>query len=116
MAGNFRSGGLEQLFHVFSQVGLAEEVEEAEVHMLGPDALEDPTSLIVEAKGSIKNCIFILPLTCIDDTSESESETDTESIESSKSSASPDDIGIDFDGDIHKEIRALIEREDERHA
>ncbi|KAI8550532.1 hypothetical protein RHMOL_Rhmol06G0114400 [Rhododendron molle] len=28
----------------------------------------------------------------------------------------PDDEGIDFDGDIPKEIRALIEREDERHA
>ncbi|KAI8542928.1 hypothetical protein RHMOL_Rhmol08G0177900 [Rhododendron molle] len=28
----------------------------------------------------------------------------------------PDDEGIDFDGDIPKEIHALIEREDERHA
>ncbi|KAI8555050.1 hypothetical protein RHMOL_Rhmol05G0144200 [Rhododendron molle] len=132
--------------------------------MLGPDALEDPTSLIVEAKGSLENCIFKPRLTCIDDTSESEFESDTESLESSRSSSESkimplgpprhsyyfefgsfvlgnpngfcemnesssdyfndlyincvdlDDEGIDFDGDIPKEICALIEREDERHA
>lgn len=28
----------------------------------------------------------------------------------------PDVEGIDFDGDIPKEIRSLIERENERHA
>ncbi|KAI8560171.1 hypothetical protein RHMOL_Rhmol04G0235300 [Rhododendron molle] len=50
--------------------------------MLRSDTLEDPTSFIVEAKGSIKNCIFTLRLTCIDDTSKS----DTKSIESKSSS------------------------------
>ncbi|KAI8530119.1 hypothetical protein RHMOL_Rhmol11G0030700 [Rhododendron molle] len=79
------------MFHEFSQVGLAEEAEEAEVLMLGPDALEDPTSLIMEAKGSLKNCIFKPHLTCIHDTSESASasafESESESSESSKSSS-----------------------------
>ncbi|KAI8568948.1 hypothetical protein RHMOL_Rhmol02G0240300 [Rhododendron molle] len=77
------------MFHEFSQVGLTEEAPEAEVFMLGPDALEDPTSLIMEAKGSLKNCIFKPRLTCIDDTSESESasESESESSESSKSSS-----------------------------
>ncbi|KAI8542639.1 hypothetical protein RHMOL_Rhmol08G0153400 [Rhododendron molle] len=130
------------------------------------DAPEDPTSLIVEAKGSLRNCIFKPRLTRIDDTSESESvsESESESSESSRSSfesefvplgpprhsfyfefdslvlgnpkgscemndsssdylhdlyinsVDPDNEGIDFDGDIPKEICALIEREDERHA
>ncbi|KAI8549120.1 hypothetical protein RHMOL_Rhmol06G0001500 [Rhododendron molle] len=68
----FDQGSLEMLF---SQVGLVGEEEEAEVLMLGPDSsdtLQDPTALIVEAKGSINNCIFIPRLTCIDDESESD--------------------------------------------
>ncbi|KAI8524817.1 hypothetical protein RHMOL_Rhmol13G0179500 [Rhododendron molle] len=73
--GTFDQGSLELFFQKFSQVGLAKEAEEAEVLMLGPDALEDPTALISEAKGSVKNCIFKPRLTCIDDTSESESES-----------------------------------------
>ncbi|KAI8551028.1 hypothetical protein RHMOL_Rhmol06G0153100 [Rhododendron molle] len=89
--GTFDHGSLELMFHEFSQVGLAEEAEEVEVLMLGPDALKDPTSLIVEANGSLKNCIFKPCLTCIDDTSESESEStfesESESSESSKSSS-----------------------------
>ncbi|KAI8530105.1 hypothetical protein RHMOL_Rhmol11G0029500 [Rhododendron molle] len=77
----FDQGSLEMLF---SQVGLVGKEEEAEVLMLGPDssdALKDPTTLIVEAKGSINNCIFTPRLTCIDN----ESETDTESFESKSS-------------------------------
>ncbi|KAI8549116.1 hypothetical protein RHMOL_Rhmol06G0001300 [Rhododendron molle] len=72
----FDQGSLEMLF---SQVGLVGKEEEAEVLMLGPDssdALKDPTTLIVEAKGSINNCIFTPRLTCIDN----ESESDTESV------------------------------------
>ncbi|KAI8549189.1 hypothetical protein RHMOL_Rhmol06G0007000 [Rhododendron molle] len=80
----FDQGSLEMLF---SQVGLVGEEEEAEVLMLGPDSsdtLQDPTALIVEAKGSINNCIFTPRLTCIDD----ESESDTGSVESKSSSES----------------------------
>ncbi|KAI8559886.1 hypothetical protein RHMOL_Rhmol04G0210600 [Rhododendron molle] len=80
----FEQGDLEMLF---SQVGLFGKTEEAEVLMLGPyspDILEDLTSLIVEAKGSINNCIFTPCLTCIDDISES----DIESVESKSSSES----------------------------
>ncbi|KAI8568216.1 hypothetical protein RHMOL_Rhmol02G0180800 [Rhododendron molle] len=164
--GTFDQGSLELLFQEFSQVGFAKEAKEAEVLMLGPDALEDPTALITEAKGGLKNCIFKPRLTCIDDTSEFESvsESELESSELSKSSSEsefvplgpprhsfyfefdalvlgdplgpyemneassdylhdvyincvdPDDEGIDFDGDIPKEICALIEWEDESHA
>ncbi|KAG5531685.1 hypothetical protein RHGRI_026341 [Rhododendron griersonianum] len=159
----FNMGSLTILFEENGPMGTA---TEAEVLMLGQEALKDPTSLIMDAAGDYKNWTFILSVTCHGPDSDSES---SESSQSSKSfefvesesvplgptphglyfefesthvygareafaddkinesdSASfpgfeincvnPDDQEIDFDGDIPKEIRSLVKREDERHA
>lgn len=126
--------------------------------MMGDEAIEDPTSLIVKAIGNYKNCTFTLIVTCTN-TDYGSSETDTDSFESKFVPLSPpprsfyfefdstamypsvgtfdeinevtdssypfvfeincvypDDEGIELEGDIPKELRSLIEREDERHA
>ncbi|KAG5528960.1 hypothetical protein RHGRI_029577 [Rhododendron griersonianum] len=154
----FAMGSLAILFEEDEPMGI---VMEAEVLMLGQEALEDPTSLIMDAAGDYKNWIFIPSATCHGSESESDSEPESsKSVESElvplgpalqslyfefestrvygapKASANdkinesdsayfpdfeincvdPEDEEIDFDGDIPKEIRSLIEREDERHA
>ncbi|KAG5524070.1 hypothetical protein RHGRI_030912 [Rhododendron griersonianum] len=75
----FAMGSLAILFEEDEPMGTA---MEAEVLMLGPEAPEDPTSLIMDAAGDYKNWIFIPSATCHDSESESES---SESSECSKS-------------------------------
>ena len=150
--------GLKLLFVEEPQTALD---EDAEVMMLGdaPVQAEDPTMLIVKAKGTYKNCIYAPYATCNSNVSESSMES--ESVESSSESeieplgpprrslyfefesvpstaadihyeikapifayfaglnincVASSDEGEDFEEEIPKEIRALVEREDERHA
>ena len=137
-------------------------VEDMELMMLGQEALEDVTALIIDAYGTYKNCTFVPKIIYTGTNSEFESESGTESessIESEHESViiprhhfsfefestlmyhapgapflaineinfaylavseincvDPDDEEIEFEEEIPKELRSLIERENERHA
>ncbi|KAH7834736.1 hypothetical protein Vadar_019075 [Vaccinium darrowii] len=137
-------------------------VEDVELMMLGQEALEDVTALIIDAYGTYKNCTFVPKIIYTGTNSEFESESGTaseSSIESEHESViiprhhfsfefestlmyhapgapflaineinfaylavseincvDPNDEEIEFEEEIPKELRSLIERENERHA
>ncbi|KAH7836661.1 hypothetical protein Vadar_004049 [Vaccinium darrowii] len=174
-----KKGNLESLFGNESPLGTVEDgpaakifdlepVGEMELMMLSQEALGDVSSLIVDANGIYKNCIFVPKIIYTGTEFESKSESSTESefsteFESTSESmhvsvcpprhhfsfefestlmyhapgatpfsmneidfaylavseincVNPDDDGIEFEEEIPKELRSLIERENERHA